>query len=66
LLHNKLKAIQYKKACFSLPILTMHSEDLMIKSYEPVKIPDIGAFFKITVFPDNAGEPVFFKLILVC
>jgi len=24
LLHNKLKAMQYKNACFYLPILTMH------------------------------------------
>jgi len=54
LLHNRLKAIQYKKACFSLPFLTIciFSEDRMRSSSEPVKIPDIRAF-SLKLFSDT-------------
>jgi len=37
---NRLKAIQYRKACFPLPFLIIYffSEDRMMRSSEPVKI----------------------------
>jgi len=47
LLHNRLEAVKYKKGMFLSPNpnYSYFSEDLMIRSSETVKIPDIGAFF---------------------